>query len=187
MMRAEDNAMSAYPCNAFAMRATAMTLDLAKDIAGWRYGGEYAMYDFDGSDELIAKLMGGGYVACVDEAGALLGYLCFGADARIPTREANAYQGGWLDIGLGLRPELCGRGLGASLVQLGISLCRERGCEAVRRALDKCEGSLCGLRLTVAEFNMRARRLYERMGFAKDAQVCHRMSGMRFIVMTRGI
>ena len=57
-----------------------------------------------------------------------------------------------LDYGLGLRPDLTGQGLGVEFFVAGLDLARER--YRPRRIF-----------LHVAEFNERARRVYERAGF----------------------
>ena len=57
-----------------------------------------------------------------------------------------------LDVGLGMRPDLTGRGLGEEFVHAGLRFARETY-------------SPPAFRLTVAAFNRRAIRVYERAGF----------------------
>ena len=57
-----------------------------------------------------------------------------------------------LDVGLGMRPDLTGRGLGEEFVHAGLRFARETY-------------SPPAFRLTVATFNQRAIRVYERAGF----------------------
>ncbi len=150
-----------------------MSLSAAEEISGWQYPGEYAIYSFDGSGEAVSELMGGDYVACLMEDQRLTGYFCYGASARIPTVENDAYEADALDaldIGLGLRPDLCGAGLGMAFMECGMAYARER--LGAKR-----------LRLTVARFNKRAMRLYEKMGFVVEKEVKHKRSGMDFYVM----
>ena len=149
-----------------------MTLAMAKEISSWQYSGEYAVYSFDESEEAVSELMGGEYVACLGEDQRLAGYFCFGVSARIPTMESDAYELDALDIGLGLRPDICGAGLGQAFMQVGMAYAGER-LNATR------------LRLTVACFNKRAIRLYEKMGFAAIKEVRHKRSGRPFYVMVR--
>lgn len=88
------------------------------------------------------------------EDGDLAGYFCFGEDARVPAgRRLGVYEReSELDVGLGMRPDLAGRGLGAGFVLAGL-----------RFAKDAYSPST--FRLTVAAFNLRAVRVYERVDF----------------------
>lgn len=56
-----------------------------------------------------------------------------------------------IDIGLGLRPDLTGKGLGLAFVEAGLAFARKRFAP----------------RLFVLSFNKRAIRIYERAGFTR--------------------
>jgi [ribosomal protein S18]-alanine N-acetyltransferase len=75
-----------------------------------------------------------------DEAGELVGFYYF--EEKPPD----------LDYGLGLRPDRVGQGLGLKFFRLGLEYAHER--YRPRRVY-----------LHVAEFNERARKVYERAGF----------------------
>ena len=94
-----------------------MTKELAAEIAAWRYPGEYAVYDGREDD---SELLDGGAYALLNRRGELVGFYQFGQGARIPTAEPDPYPEGPLDVGLGLRPDLCGLGLGASFLRAGL-------------------------------------------------------------------
>jgi RimJ/RimL family protein N-acetyltransferase len=115
----------------------------ARDIVSWRYEGRYSTYDVTGGVS-----PGLGYFA-VDHGGRLVGYCCFGAEARVPGVPA---EDGTLDVGYGMRPELTGRGLGRSFVgailEFGV-----RRFEPAR------------LRMLILRWNERSRRTAERHGF----------------------
>ncbi len=151
-------------------RITAMTPSFAEEISHWSYEGEYAIYSFDASPETLDELLCGEYVACLDETERLVGYFCFGKSARIPTVEAEPYEEGWLDIGLGLHPELCGQGRGQDFLQAGMAYAAEHF-------------SCPSLRLTVAAFNQRAIRLYHNCGFRFLRTVTHKHSKAPFHLM----
>lgn len=150
----------------------AMTPARADDIAGWIYEREYALYSFERTENTIAELLGGDYIACLDGNGLMVGFFCAGQSARIPSIEGYAYPDGALDIGLGLRPELCGKGLGRGFMLCGMA--HYARTESPMR-----------LRLTVARFNRRAIALYSALGFAPECTITHRTLGIPFDVMVR--
>jgi ribosomal-protein-alanine N-acetyltransferase len=94
------------------------------------------------------------YYSVYDERGDLAGYFCFGEDARVAAgRRLGVYEReDALDVGLGMRPDLTGRGLGEEFVHAGLRVARETY-------------SPKAFRLTVAIFNRRAIRVYEKAGF----------------------
>jgi ribosomal-protein-alanine N-acetyltransferase len=118
----------------------------AEAIASWRYPGVYAFYDLDRDPDDVVLIRDAtrrdGRWFAVDDAttGELVGF--FELKPRLTE----------VELGLGLRPDLTGRGLGGPFVQAGIALARERHP---------------GMRLflLVAVFNDRARKVYERAGF----------------------
>lgn len=142
----------------------------ARELLGWRYEGIYALYNADEAD--VGEWMDGGCFACLDQDGALVGHFCFGPQGQVPTVEPDVYAADLLDIGLGLRPDLCGRGMGAAFVELGIAFARN----AFGRE---------NLRLTVAAFNERAIRVYKKCGFRIEREVTNARSQIAFYVMRR--
>ena len=123
-------------------------------ISRWRYRAPYSVYDGDptSADSLLQPRLH--YHSVFDEGGDLVGYFCFGEDARVAAgRRLGVYaRESALDVGLGMRPDLTGRGLGEEFVHAGLRFARET-----------C--SPRAFRLTVATFNRRAIRVYERAGF----------------------
>lgn len=144
------------------------------EIELWRYEGEYAFYNPIETPKPPAQpdaFAPGPCLAALDAEGRVAGHLHFGEDARIPTREGYDYAPTHMDIGLGLRPDLCGRGLGEAFVRLGL--------EYARAQLDARR-----FRLSVAAFNQRAIKVYARCGFEEAARVTNSRFGNPFIVMT---
>jgi ribosomal-protein-alanine N-acetyltransferase len=131
-----------------------ITPDDARAISRWRYVGRYSVYN--GKPSSVASLLEPrfSYHSVYDERGELSGYFCFGEDARVSAgRRLGVYEREpALDIGLGMRPDLTGRGLGEEFVHAGIRFAKEAY-------------SPPAFRLTVATFNQRAIRVYERVGF----------------------
>lgn len=137
-----------------------------REIAGWRYEPPYDCYNFDLAP---AAAPPAGYYAVFDEPGALVGFFCFGVDARVPGGD---YGDDALDVGLGLRPDLTGRGLGLTFVEAGLAFARREFVPA-------------RFRLTVATFNRRAIQVYERAGFAPERVFRRRGDGAEFLQMSR--
>jgi [ribosomal protein S18]-alanine N-acetyltransferase len=139
----------------------------AEEIATWRYPEPYSFYDADADAGDLALLLDpearrGRYFAAFGDTAALVGFFEFKP------------EGDELEIGLGLRPDLTGRGLGLSFLEQGLAFARDR-FEPVR------------FRLSVAAFNERAIRVYERAGFDRVRTFDHETAGAvhAFVEMTR--
>ena len=87
----------------------------------------------------------------------MIAYASFGNDGRVTGGD---YSDSAIDIGLGLAPMLTGRGLGAIVLQAILKFAEK----TFRRP---------AARLTVARFNQRAIRLYERAGFKATQEFTH--------------
>lgn len=90
----------------------AMTEPDAMAVAGWHYPGEYAFYDFEADPSDLGDLLdpagwGDPYFAADGDDGSLAGFFQLVRADRV------------LDIGLGLRPDLVGRGAGAASSTVG--------------------------------------------------------------------
>ena len=123
------------------MNIEPMTAKDFADFAEWRYQPPYEFYDTDAEEVKNPER----YFAGRDEDGALLGFYYFEQKEAV------------LEYGLGLRPDLTGRGLGLEFFRAGLEFARER----YRPAL---------IRLFVAAFNERAIKVYERAGFRETGR-----------------
>lgn len=145
----------------------------AQDISRWRYEAPYSVYD--GCANAIPHLLNPHfrYHAAHDERGGLVGYFCFGEDARVPAG-AGLYADGPLDVGLGMRPDLTGQGLGGGFVEVGLDFALEAYSPE-------------SFRMTVAAFNHRATRVYEGLGFTVLAEFGRRVSNgeREWILLTK--
>jgi len=161
---------------------TPMTEGDARAIQIWRYEGEYATYNLDDTAEGLAELldMRSPYFAVRDERGALVGFFAYGTAAGVGGEAGPALYADPADhtltIGLGLRPDLTGKGLGPSFVEAELAFARERYAPR-------------DFRLFVLDWNVRAIRVYERAGFARmrTRTVTNRHGTWAFVEMLRGV
>ena len=140
----------------------------AEAIAGWHYPEPYSFYDWTADEDDLAELLdpaarGDATAAVEDSEGELIGF--FSCKPREP---------GTIEVGLGLRPDHTGRGLGLAFVEAGLDDARTR--------LEPQEFSLA-----VAAFNGRAITVYERAGFSEVRRYTHHTNGAdwEFVEMRR--
>lgn len=146
----------------------------AAAIADWEYEPPYTMYNLRGSPLAIIEFLTGPYFS-VRREGRLVGFYCFGQAARVKHRDSERYyrDTSFLDIGLGLRPDLCGQGYGLGFLTCGMAFARMHfGAERFR--------------LTAVAGNLRAIKVYQRAGFRELGRFARQASGgpMEFVVMT---
>ena len=117
----------------------------AHRIASWHYPPPYDFYDMDQDPEDLAALLDpqtwqAPYYSVFDEENELIGFFGFKQADRT------------VEIGLGLRPDLTGKGFGLAFINYGLKFGQEHF-------------SVGMWSLSVATFNTRAIRLYEHAGF----------------------
>ncbi len=119
-------------------------------IARWRYPGSLSIYD---PGEGAMAMDDDAFFALARPGGGLLGYGTLGSEAQVP---GGSYpvDAAVTDVGIGLRPDLVGRGLGSLALHVVFE-------EAARR----CSPSR--LRATVADANARVVALVTRLGFER--------------------
>ena len=160
------------------VRFAPLTKIEAEIIAGWRYVPPYDVYNLPPGEESVAELIAGDYFSMWTASEELVGFFCTGEAARVPAG-ASVYEqtaeGSVIDFGLGMDPALTGQGEGTVFVKTALRFAHE-----AHRMTGK--GPL--VRLTVAAFNTRARRVYEKLGFAEQGKFLGPgVSHMEFIVM----
>ncbi len=125
-----------------------LTGNHVRQICCWKYEGVYSVYNFLGWDTLV-KLKEGitieekrksEFTAVTDENNNLCGYIRF-----VENKE-------FVLVGLGLKPLLCGQGLGNILMELLKNECKKRYSNKK-------------IALEVRSFNKRAIKCYEKSGF----------------------
>lgn len=123
-----------------------MTIDEAVDVASWRYSGDWSVYDLSTPQPIIDNLASYRSVASGNE---VVGFYCTGVEARVAGMvDVPAI----LDVGMGMHPELVGRGNGA------------RFGEVVLRDLEARHSGVT-LRAVVQSWNERSLTLTHRLGF----------------------
>lgn len=139
----------------------------ANEIINWRYDGIYSYYDIEEHEE--EYLYKTNYYSSWDEKG-VSGFFCTGYEATIDTECEFSYDDEYLDIAFGLRPDLCGKGLGEDYIR------------SIMEYLNK-EKDYESFRLTVGSFNSRAIKLYKKLGFKILKRVISKYDGKEFIIM----
>jgi ribosomal-protein-alanine N-acetyltransferase len=118
-----------------------------QDVLAWRYPPPYDVYDdWEAGDaaELMDPARRDGVWFAADDASTEI----FAGFAELRTK------GTVVDVGLGMRPDLTGRGLGVSFITAILAFARDRWAPSA-------------FALDVFPWNERAIRAYERAGFAK--------------------
>lgn len=134
-----------------------MTREAARMLSAWRYPAPYDTYNVGDEPEAMAEMLDtrSPWFVAFDGDNAPMVYCCFGTSAEV------GWQGEprvWttdnrtLSVGLGLRPDLTGQGLGPPFFTAVLNFATERFAPTA-------------FRLFVLPFNQRAIRVYERAGF----------------------
>ena len=140
--------------------------DEAREISGWRYEPPYDFYDAVSDPGDLEELLDperreDAYFSAFDEED-LVGFFQF------------EVRGDTVDVGLGLRSDLTGAGLGLGFLLAGLDFALKRFSPA-------------RFTLAVATFNGRAIRVYEKAGFRRGDVYTHRTNGGEypFLAMAR--
>ena len=115
----------------------------------WHYNDMYSFYNMENDPEdleeiITPKLRGDKYYQVVDDQDELVGYFCL-----------ERLSEGKVEVGLGLRPDLTGRGLGLNFI-------------TEIEAFIQNNFNYRIIVLSVASFNKRAIKVYQRAGFKTD-------------------
>jgi ribosomal-protein-alanine N-acetyltransferase len=134
-----------------------MSEQQARAVADWHYDPPYDFYNAAADSEDLAELLDpvqrdGRYFSVLGDPGGLVGFFEF------------KQEGDVVVVGLGLRPDRTGRGLGLPFLLAGLKFARGRYAPA-------------RFRLMVATFNRRAIRVYEQAGFCQGETFAHRTNG----------
>jgi len=137
------------------------TQQQAEEIAAhWRYSGEYAFYNMDADPEDLAEFLNpearNNTYYSVIQNGRVVGFYSFTQTAQET-----------IDIGLGMKPDLTGSGKGNEFLKAGM--------EYAKSTYNPQE-----ITLSVAAFNKRAIRVYEKAGFKETERFQQATNGSVF-------
>ncbi|MED1865996.1 GNAT family N-acetyltransferase [Fictibacillus nanhaiensis] len=138
-----------------------MTQKQAEEIAfQWHYDGEYSFYDMESDRDDLEVFINhekrGDSVYSVLNNNELIGFF-----------SVNKADGHIYDIGLGVRPDLTGKGVGFKFLKSGIEFV-------------KSEYKPQKITLSVATFNQRAIKVYEKIGFKEIKTFLQATNGSKF-------
>ncbi|HSH04069.1 MAG TPA: GNAT family N-acetyltransferase [Anaerolineae bacterium] len=151
-----------------------VTPALVRSFLEWRYKPPYDIYNMGGDeDDAVAYFLDPTLYAhaVLNKEGQLVAFCTFGPDGQVPGGD---YEAEALDIGLGVRPDLTGLGLGRHFVSAVVSF-------AVQRFAPPC------LRVTIADFNIRAQKVWIANGFAPQMQFVATHRPMTFVILVKDI
>lgn len=143
----------------------------AREFVGWKYEPPYDVYNcspdqFEKSVQYNIDPQNNVY-AMFNEKDELVGYCSYGRDAQVPGGD---YTEEALDIGMMIKPELTGQGKGTAFAE-----------EVIRNGVKKYSPKK--LRVTIAAFNKRAMRVWEKNGFQQTQTFKRNGDGMEFVIM----
>lgn len=161
------------PANSMPLIFYPMDEESARAIVTWCYEAPYDIYNLNtgNADQVVSCFVDpvNAYHAIVDGEGRLVGYCCFGPDAQVPGGD---YDKPALDVGLGVHPDLTGLGLGGAFVDAVLCFARQ-------------ELAPSEFRVTVAEFNERAQRVWKKAHFRSEQRFKRVPDGAPFVILTR--
>jgi RimJ/RimL family protein N-acetyltransferase len=143
-------------------------------ILSWRYELPYDFYNPDPDisiDEYCRQMLDPEmrFHSIWNRRDELIGFCSFGDDGQIPGGDYSLCA---LDIGLGMKPELTGKGYGKKFFNTILDFAMQRFSPST-------------IRLTVADFNKRALHLYCGLGFSVAGRFVHTESETPFTLLTR--
>jgi ribosomal-protein-alanine N-acetyltransferase len=153
-------------------RILPLTPTSARQILTWHYDPPYDLYDE--TPETLPGLLNPAYRyhQVLDRDGELVGYCCYGEDARVAGGDYSRGEPEVLDVGIGLRPDLTGRGLGGGFVGAILAFASQKWNPEI-------------LRVTVADFNQRSQNTFRSLGFQETHHFIRELAELPFTQLER--
>ncbi len=143
----------------------------ASAIVNWRYEPPCNFYNYLDKEVNLQYFLNpqNNFYKIVNDNGELVGYCSFGQDGQV---SGGDYGYDALDISMGIRPDLTGQG---------------KGIEYANAVLDFAENLLNpkAFRVTIAAFNKRALRLWQKLEFEHQQSFERKSDGTQFIILRR--
>lgn len=140
----------------------------ARVVLAWRYPPPYESYNEEPEriEQVVQELLRPDYhyYRLAEGADPLVAYCCFGLDARVAGGD---YRLEALDLGLMVRPDLTGQGRGGQFAGAVLEFAQRTFPQTVWR-------------VTIAEFNQRAQRVWQKLGFCRVQMFARRGDGLLF-------
>jgi [ribosomal protein S18]-alanine N-acetyltransferase len=154
-----------------AFRFEPLTEAEAREIIRWRYPAPYDFYDLGEADPdvVLGELFNPNspHFAISTDEDDFLGFCLAGPEAQVPGGD---YLEPALDIGIGLRPDATGRGLGKLVL-----------IEFLEFVLDAYHPDR--FRATIAAFNLRSQRTFLGLDFVETSRFF--ANGSEWVIVTR--
>lgn len=152
---------------------TPLTPEDAAIVTAWHYPPPYDVYNEpEDSTYTSAEYMCDPAIraySLFDSEHGLVAYATFSADGQVPGGD---YSEDALDMGMMVRPDLTGRGLGHQFVNAVIAF-----------AIESFEPTK--LRVTIAKFNIRAQKVWRKAGFVRQERFEADGNSRPFIIFTK--
>ena len=147
---------------------------IARQIIHWRYQPPYDLYDLSENDLLGFLNPEYRFHQVMDEKMDLVGYCCFGLDARVPGGNYEIGEPTVLDVGVGMHPELVGLGRGAGFLKAILDYGQNQFKPERFRA-------------TIAHFNLRSLRTFQGQGFLTTGRFVREIVNLEFYLLEKQI
>ncbi len=148
--------------------------EFARQIIHWRYQPPYDLYDLTDKDLPVFLNPEYRYHQVQDQKGDLIGYCCFGLDARVPGGIYEVDEPEALDVGIAMHPDLVGKGRGAGFLKAVLAY-----------GLDQFKPGR--FRAAVAQFNLRSQRTFLGQGFQITRSFIREPGQLKFYQLEKNI
>jgi len=143
-------------------------------IATWQYDPPYTLYNHSPFDVPFILNPDNRYYAVNNGSDRLIGYCCFGAEARVQEGEYEESESSILDVGVGMHPTFVGKGYGKEFVGAVLQF-----------AVDDFTPSK--FRATIAANNERSLKTFRKLGFRETVRFTRSGDAMDFVQLERDV